>query len=350
MKDSQSLKKKINKFIKKKAKPAPAQQTLPVPTPTEQSPHETWIHALTHHILGIISLVLLVIFLALTVINNQLLQEIIRNTVVASDITADIAPYPKIMQPYLFDLSAKTAVVLDTDAQAVLFSKNPELRFSTASTAKIMTALVALDYFAPTSILTIKTAEVEGSKLGFLPGEQFTFESLLKAMMLPSANDAAVAIADNYPGGQKAFVTKMNEKAATLHLENTHFVDPIGIEDDGDYTTALDLARLGGIGMQNPVFAQVVGTRETSISNIRQTRFFPLSNLNKLLGFNGVNGIKTGTTTGAGEVLVTSANNNGHNVVIVVLNSTQRFVDTQVLLNFVSQNVVYVTVPGFPQQ
>jgi len=202
--------------------------------------------------------------------------------------------------------------------------------------------LVALEYFKSNSILTIKSAHVEGTTLGFVPGEQFYFIDLLYAMLLPSANDAAVAIADNYPGGQLAFVAKMNEKASQLHLSNTHFSDPDGLNDDGDYTTATDMARLASAAIQNKAFSEVTGTKQRIIFSLSHLQEYPLTNLNKLLGFNGVTGIKTGTTEGAGEVLVTSTIVNGHTFIIVVMNSEDRFTDTRMLLNFISQQIQFI--------
>jgi D-alanyl-D-alanine carboxypeptidase len=218
-----------------------------------------------------------------------------------------------------------------------------------ASTTKIMTALTALDYYKDDSVLTIKSSNVEGAILGFQKGEKFYFENLLYAMLLPSANDAAVAIADNYPGGIDSFVKKMNENAENLYLYNTHFSDPTGLDDDGDYTTVVDMAHLASYAKQNAKFTEVTSTKEKIITNVSYSRQYPLSNLNKLLGINGVTGIKTGTTEGAGEVLVTSTVANGHTYIVVVMNSLDRFSDTATLLSFISDNVQYI-LPTLPNQ
>src|SRR5262249_17236541 len=161
--------------------------------------------------------------------------------------------------------------------------KNPQLRFSIASTTKIMTALVGLDYYKPDDILTVKTGGVPGSGLNLIPGEQFKFIDLMYAMLLPSANDAAQTIADNYPGGEKAFVNKMNEKALSLHLSNTHYADPIGLNDDGDYSTVVDMARLASYAISNTTFVEVTSTKYKTIYSRNLARIYPLTNLNKLL-------------------------------------------------------------------
>jgi D-alanyl-D-alanine carboxypeptidase len=292
--------------------------------------------------LALIPLILLAILSILMLINNHFLHIITSNKSQNVDSVADVQPLPLADDAIPPDLSAKAALVLDADSQVILMSKNPDLRFSMASTTKIMTALTALDYYKPDDVLTVKTYGVEGSGLGLVPGEQFTFKDLLYAMLLPSANDAAVTVADNYPGGREAFVKKMNEKALLLHLTNTHYADPAGLNDDGNFTTVIDLARLGTYAMKNKQFAEVVGTKEKVIFTTNYAMEYPLTNSNKLLGTNGVNGVKTGTTEGAKEVLVTSMLSKGHTYIIVVMNSEDRFADTKELLDFVNEKVTYV--------
>lgn len=293
-------------------------------------------------ILLLVPLILLFIYLILIAINTIVSSINKQQQLIEGNFFSTIHVYPFVQNIHTPEISAKTAIITDADSQVVIYSKNPRVRFSMASTTKIMTALVALDYYRKDSILTIKTGNVEGSGLRLYPGEQFTFDSLLYAMLLPSANDAAQAIADNYPGGEEAFVQKMNERAAALHLSDTHYADPIGLNDDGNFTTVVDMARLASYAVKNKDFTTVTSTKEKFISTINQTRTFDLHNLNILLGVDGVFGIKTGTTEGAGEVLTTAANINGHTFIIVVMNSTDRFADTKILLDFISTNVKYI--------
>lgn len=241
-------------------------------------------------------------------------------------------------------LSAQAALVMDNDSKVILFAKNPSLRLPMASTTKIMTALTAFDYYAMDSILTIQTDKVIGAIVGFKKGERFTFKDLLYAMMLPSGNDAAIAIAQNYPGGEIEFVKKMNEKVQELHLSNTHFLDASGLGDDGDYTTVFDLAHLTSKTMDNEIFAQIVATKNKVISDIDEKVSFPIYNLNKLLGIDGVNGVKTGYTDHAGQVLVTSKEERGHTIITVVMASSERFLDTQKLLDLISGNITYLSI------
>lgn len=253
--------------------------------------------------------------------------------------------YPQVKYPYTPLISAQGAVVLDKDSQVVLFEKNSKIRFSPASTTKIMSALVALEYYKPGDLLTIYRSNVEGTTLKLIQGDKLTFENLLYAMMLPSSNDATLAIAENYPGGEDAFVARMNEKARVYHLVDTHFEEPIGLLDKEDYTTAIDLARLASIALNNPEFSKVVSTKKKDVVSESGNKY-RLVNLNRLLEIPGVNGVKTGYTEGAGQVLVTSRNIQGQNadLIIVVMQSLDRFKDTEILLNYLDNNITYLSI------
>ena len=256
--------------------------------------------------------------------------------------------YPVFKFPINPDITAKAVVVMDNDSKVVLFSKNPNLLFSMASTTKIITALVALDFYKMEDILEIKTENVEGINVGFRIGERLNYLDVLYAMLLPSGNDAAFALAQNYPGEEIEFVKKMNEKAKILNLKSTNFADSIGLEDSRDYTTPLDLAKLASEALKNKIFAQIVATKTVEISNLAGKKYL-LKNLNKLLGTQGVNGIKTGTTEEAGQVLVTSktevdSKGKKHTLIIVVMNSLDRFWDTSKLLYLLSGNINYLSI------
>lgn len=277
------------------------------------------------------------IFVFLAILNLIVKKEISNLGLILNPLNFEVQNYPVVSNDLVPEISAKGAVVLDKNSQVVLYQKNSNLRFAPASTVKIMSALVALDYYRPDSILSVKTATVEGSVLGVEPNDKFSFSDLLYAMLLPSANDAALTIAQNYPGGESGFVAKMNEKARKLHLLNTSFADPIGLEDNKDYTTALDLARLTSIALENNEFTKVVATKNKFIKSAGGNEYF-LYNLNKLLDVPGVSGVKTGTTEGAGQVLVTSKKigNTNQEVIIVVMQSQDRYIDTEILLNYLN--------------
>lgn len=252
------------------------------------------------------------------------------------------ADYPILERTFSPIVTAQAAYIMDNTSKVVLFSKNGQLRFSPASTTKIMTALVALDYYKLDDLITIKRTGVEPVVVGFPLGDKVTFENMLYAMLLPSGNDVAFALGDNYPGGEKAFVAKMNEKAKLLDLENTHFGDPVGLDDTNDYTTVRDMALLASVAMNHPLLSKIVGTKEKVITDTLGQQY-DLVSTNKLLGLYGVNGVKTGYTGEAGEVLVTSAVINGHTFITVVMKSDDRFADTEKLLQLL-QNVSFVQI------
>jgi serine-type D-Ala-D-Ala carboxypeptidase (penicillin-binding protein 5/6) len=254
--------------------------------------------------------------------------------------------YPSLERMYEPFVSANGVVVMDADSQVVLYGKNPNLRFSPASTTKIMSALVALDYFSPSDIIKVnEPIFIEGVVIKLSQGEEFRFEDLLYAMMLPSANDAAKTIAAAYPGGEEAFVNRMNEKAVELGLKNTFYADPAGLLDTKDYTTPLELAKLSSFAMRSPDFARIVSTKKRTITNL-SGKEYDLENLNILLSVPGVNGVKTGYTQEAGQVLVTSRILPGtdKDVIIVVMQSEDRFADSQTLLNFLDGNITYRSI------
>ena len=286
--------------------------------------------------------ILLVILIILSIFNNQIFLKIAKKEPVSDTQISSLNPYPYVQAVGSPVISAKAAIILDRGSQVILYSKNPQLRFSMASTTKIMTALIALRHYKPDDIITVKRSYVPGSGLHLYAGEQFRFMDLMYAMLLPSANDAAQAIADNYPGGASAFVKQMNEKAQSLHLNNIHYGDAVGLDDDGDYATVVDMARLASYAISNQTFREITSTKYKTIYSSNYGQQYQLTNLNKLLGIDGVTGIKTGTTEGAGEVLVTSVVKNGHTYIIIVMDSVDRFSDTEKLLNFIDTSVKYV--------
>ncbi len=277
-----------------------------------------------------------------TMTTHALIAE--EKTIVIKKIPMSIptpALYPQFLGETVVPVSAQAAEILDSDSGVVIYAKNPTMKFPMASTTKIMTALTALDYYDMDDILTVEAVNVPSVIVGFSKGEQVRFEDMLYAMLLPSGNDAAIAIADNYPGGRRVFVEKMNEKAVVLHLFDSRFADPSGL-DEKNITTARDLARLAAMAMKNPIFSKVVSTRTTTIVNVSHTNQYYLQNINRLLGFDGVDGVKTGFTDEAGQVLVTSKLEKGHRLVFVVLRSTDRFGDTSNLLSAVRGLISYI--------
>ena len=234
-------------------------------------------------------------------------------------------------------ISAESTIVIDKESAAILFSQNPDKQLYPASITKVMTALVALEKLNLDQIVTIsEESQAVGNTIHLQDGEQITVGELMKGLLIASGNDAAYALATAYPGGYYKFVERKNEKAKELHMENTHFVSVSGVEEEGHVTTARDIATLVKEAMKNQLFAETVKIKQASISDISGTIAHQLYSTNKLLGtVQGVEGIKTGWTTQAGECLVTQTTRDGHTLITVVLNSQDRFGDSRRLIEWI---------------
>ncbi len=237
------------------------------------------------------------------------------------------------------EFSAQAVLAQDLDSGQVLFGKNIHNRLPPASTTKIVSALIAQEYFKPGEILTVPVqAIVGGSSMGVSKDEKLTFRSLLYGMLLNSGNDAAYTIALNYPGGIDVFVDKMNEKVKQLNLADSHFQNPAGFDSEKHYSSAYDLAVFSKAAALDPYLSKIVATKETSILAFDKTKVHHLKNLNKLLSEEGILGIKTGFTEKAGENFVGLAEKNGHKILTVVLSSQDRFGETKRLIDWVYSN------------
>ncbi len=296
----------------------------------------------------VIPLFLYLIFFFVLQIHRSLERELQRYDLSSYSHSAPVAAYPILKNPYSPMISAQSAVIMDNDSKVFIYEKNSQLRFSMASTTKLMTAIVALEEFSLNDYLLVYTSGAEGSTIGLVQGERYSLEALLYAMLLPSANDAANSIADNYPGGRAAFVARMNEKAKELLLKDTVYGDPSGLHDSGNYTTARDLAMLASYALNNQTIATITGTKYKIITDSTENHQIPLENLNILLGINGVVGLKTGYTEAAGGVLTTVRKDSGHTQILVVMRSVDRFSDTRALLSLITGNLSYINPLSSP--
>ena len=231
------------------------------------------------------------------------------------------------------DLSARHVFVLDQKSKTVLYQKDADAQVFPASTTKMMTALVVLDKFSLDQTITVTRSYPEGRTINLQPGEQLSVEQLLYAMLVQSGNDAAEILAENLPAGRQVFIDLMNKKAADLNLSHTHFANPTCLDETGHYSSATDLARLADVAMSNSEFSRIVATENAVVAN------HVLTNINELLGkIPGVLGVKTGFTDGAGQSLVTLVSRDSHPVILVVLGSTDRFGDSEKLINWIYTN------------
>lgn len=219
-------------------------------------------------------------------------------------------------------VEAGAAVVIDAISGRVLYEKNAYSKRAMASTTKIMTAIVAIENGNLDDSVTVskRAAEIWGSTIGLKKGQKYTLRELLFGLMLPSGNDAAIAIAEHIGGSVEAFVGMMNDKALELDAKDTQFKSPHGLDMDGHYSTAYDMAIITRYALNNPVFSSIAGTKRASIPGIN------LYNTNEMLdAYPGADGVKTGYTGKAGRCLVTSATRDNWRIISVVLNCSTRY-------------------------
>lgn len=236
--------------------------------------------------------------------------------------------------------SARGALVLEANSGRILFALNENKKMPMASTTKIMTAMTAIENCSDLDEkfeVSNKAIGVEGTSLYIKKGDVYSTRDLLYALMLISGNDASVAIAEHIAGSTSEFVTKMNELAKKIGAVNSHFANTHGLDADGHYTTAYDLAKITAYALENDVFREIVSTKNTKIVNgAGENRY--LKNKNKLLStLDGCIGVKTGFTDDAGRCLVSAVERDGMRLVCVVLNCGAMFQESAVLLNECSQ-------------
>lgn len=231
-------------------------------------------------------------------------------------------------------ISAISAALYLPETKTFVYSKNSNKQMPMASTTKIMTALVALDKAELDETVAVDDSAIgiEGSSAYLRHGDVLSMEELLYALLLQSANDAAVAIACHIGGSLSGFVDLMNEKATEIGLSNTHFTNPHGLDHEDHYTTAEDLAILAAVALENPTFKMITSTYKKSfVSEERCRTYF---NHNKLLlRYDGCIGVKTGYTKRSGRCLVSAAERDGLCYIGVTLNAPNDWNDHQAMLD-----------------
>jgi D-alanyl-D-alanine carboxypeptidase (penicillin-binding protein 5/6) len=261
-----------------------------------------------------------------------------------------VSPLPVLANSNFFPIfSAQGIIAVDLDSRVVLYEKDADLPLLPASTTKIATALVAMDYYSLDQILQVDEVQVEGQKMGLYPKEQLRVEDLLYGLLVYSANDAAEVLAQNYPGQRQGFIDQMNKKISELGLEKTQFTNPVGLDEPNQTSTARDMVRLAEMAMENPVFSQIVATKEKRVKDTTGKTTHYLTNINELLGtVDGVLGVKTGWTEGANENLVTYIKRGDHEVLIALLGSQDRFGETKELIDWIFANYSWQEISYSP--
>lgn len=257
----------------------------------------------------------------------RLLAVVLLATVVASTTYAARPPV----------ITAKAAILVDDQTGEVLWQRNPDLPLPPASTTKIVTALLALNSGRLNERLKVtrKAAQAPPSKIRLRPGWKMRLRDLVYAVLLNSANDAAVVIAEGLSGSVPKFAKRMNATARALGATNSHFVNPNGLPAKNHYSTARDLATLFSHGMRNPLFEKIVSTKTASVSAWGTRRRIKLRNHNRLLGHYRIRVIgKTGWTIAAKKCFVGAGSANGRDIVVAVLGSHDLWGDLKRLLEF----------------
>lgn len=238
-------------------------------------------------------------------------------------------------------LTAHAALAFDLNSGAILYSNNLDEKMPIASLTKLMTALTVINHADPKFQVTITKADETpiGSTVGLVAGERINVSSLLAAMLIPSGNDAALALANFVSGTPEKFADLMNQDAESLHLVNTHFSNPVGwdsYDKQENFSNTLDLIKIVQEFLKHEQLRQIVGTRKISVSSADGKYVHQLQTTNKLLLDDpDVLGIKTGFTSKALGNLIILVNRGDSEIVTIVLGSDNREDDTQKLLDWV---------------
>lgn len=243
------------------------------------------------------------------------------------------------------DVVANGALLVDASSQKILYEKNKDTRFYPASTTKIMTALLVLEHCKLDDIVTVgkkPSSFIDGDKIYIFEGEKISVNELLHALLIASANDVAVALAEHVAGSEEAFVKLMNQKAKELGCTNTHFMNPHGLHDPQHYTTAKDLSLIAKEAMKYDAFREIITTVSYKMPPTnKQPLYRPLYTNNNLLTsrkyhVDGANGIKVGYTDEAGHSFVGSAYRGDTKFIVVLLNDKKpgMWEDASSLLNY----------------
>ncbi|HVH65985.1 MAG TPA: D-alanyl-D-alanine carboxypeptidase family protein [Candidatus Acidoferrum sp.] len=236
-------------------------------------------------------------------------------------------------------LKARAAIVIDLDTGATLDEVNPRARLAPASLTKVITALVALDLLSIDQPVTVPTSinqlPWDSTRMGLRVGERLTVRDLLYGLFLNSGNDAAITLSEAVTS-RADFIARMNAKAAALGMSDTHFVNPIGLDDPAHYTSAADLAKATiALRSRFPDVAAIASVERITVPATSGHHPYALYNLNELVRtYPGATGLKTGWTGHAGGCLIATASRGGRTILVVVMGSPRVFQEATALLDY----------------
>lgn len=274
-------------------------------------------------------------------ISNISINEIDNNS--SLNYSNDNSTENDIMKPEDPKVHALASLLMDGSVNRVLYEHNGYERMAMASTTKIMTCIIALENASLDEVVTISAyaAKMPDVQLNVKSGEQYFLKDLLMSLMLESHNDVAVAIAEHVGGSVEGFATMMNDKARSLDCLDTNFITPNGLDAEGHYTTAKDLAVIASYAIENDMFIEITNTLSYGFNEINGKRNFHVSNKNQFLHMlDGSIGVKTGFTNKAGYCFVGAIRRRDKTLISVVLgcgwppSKSLKWRDTKALMNY----------------
>ncbi len=237
-------------------------------------------------------------------------------------------------------VSATSFILIDNATNTILLSRRIHDRIYPASITKLATALTALNIYPLDELITVGVGYTNGQNMKLVPEETLTVKSLVSALLVYSANDAAFNLAFHHQDGVPGFVKEMNLIAAKYNLIDTNFVNFDGIHDPNHYSSTYDLSQLGRLAIKNPIIRETVKNKNITVTDITGKIIHNLESTDELIGVvPEIEGLKTGWTPEAGGCFLSLINLNGHLLIGVVAQSTDRFADTVAILNWAKQNI-----------
>ena len=239
--------------------------------------------------------------------------------------------------PYL---SAQNYILIDTDTNTILLSKNKDQKIYPASITKLATAITALNVYPLDEIITVNQSYQEGQIMGLQIGEKISVRSLVTALLVFSANDSAFNLASHYIKNINGFVDQMNNLAQKYNLGNTHFTNFDGLHNPDHYSSVYSLSQLGRLAMRNTIIRDTVKLKSTTVTDTSGNISHNLISTDELLNVvPEIEGFKTGWTPEAGQCFLGLINIDGHYLISVVAQSQDRFVDTKLLIDWAKANI-----------
>ena len=239
-------------------------------------------------------------------------------------------------------LSTQNYILLDATTNTIILSQNPDTKIYPASTTKLATALTALNIYSLDEQLTINQEYKEGKVMELKLGEKINIKSLVTALLVYSANDAAFTLANHHQLKIPGFITEMNLIAQKYGLKNTNFTNFDGIHNENHYSTVYDLSQIARLAIKSPIVLETVKQKNITVEDVDKTIKHELVSTNELLGvIPEIEGLKTGWTPEASGSFIGLINLNGHYLISVVAQSDDRFTDTKKIIDWAKDNVFW---------